>query len=278
MKKLKDHIILYDAVCPLCSLYTKGFIDAGMLDKNGRLPYQDLPQSLACTVDQKRYVNEIALVDTRSGTVYYGVNSLLKITGHSFPALARLFRLKPLFKAAVCLYKFISFNRRVILPSKRTEDNTAALEPAFHRGYRLAFLLFTVLFTSIVLSAYNRRLEVFLPAGDIYREIFICGGQIVWQAVVIFFLKKSSRWNYLGNLMTISFAGALLLLAGMGVGRLFAWQQPMLYAGIFGMVVFAMFLEHIRRTRLLGLDWRVTASWVAYRLLVLFIILSPLYV
>lgn len=34
-----------------------------------------------------------------------------------------------------------------------------------------------------------------------------------------------------------------------------------------------MLLEHIRRTRLLGLDWTLSISWALYRLLVLLLIL-----
>src|SRR5689334_9317898 len=121
MKTLKDHVILYDSVCPMCNLYTKGFIEAGMLEQNGRLPYQQIPDKISCLVDQKRFVNEIALVDTSSGNVYYGVESLLRIIGHSVPLLMPLFKMKVFIKMADKLYKFISFNRRVIAPQEKDE-------------------------------------------------------------------------------------------------------------------------------------------------------------
>ena len=36
MKTLENQTLLYDEDCPLCSVYTTGFIKNGMLDVNGR--------------------------------------------------------------------------------------------------------------------------------------------------------------------------------------------------------------------------------------------------
>jgi predicted DCC family thiol-disulfide oxidoreductase YuxK len=41
MKTLKDHTLLYDATCPMCRLYTRAFVSSGMLDQEGRAPYQE---------------------------------------------------------------------------------------------------------------------------------------------------------------------------------------------------------------------------------------------
>jgi predicted DCC family thiol-disulfide oxidoreductase YuxK len=278
MKTLKDHVILYDAVCPMCNLYTKGFIEAGMLDQNGRLPYQEIPDKFACVVDQKRFVNEIALVHTPTGEVYYGVESLLQIIGHSVPFLKPLFRNKIFIKITDKLYKFISFNRRVIVPNKKDETCKTLMDPSFHRGYRLAYLIFTWMATSLILYKYSRRLNAILPASNFYREFLVCGGQVIWQAIAIRFVRKDSVWDYLGNMMTISFAGSLLLFLIMVAGKVFHWQNPVFFAALFGLVVFCMLLEHIRRTRLLGLNNTVTLSWVLYRVIVLLIILIPVYV
>jgi hypothetical protein len=35
-----------------------------------------------------------------------------------------------------------------------------------------------------------------------------------------------------------------------------------------------MFLEHIRRTKLLGLGWVLTVTWVTYRIILLVLILK----
>ncbi len=277
MKTLKDHVILYDQACPLCRLYTKGFLSTGMLDKNGRLPYQNMPDNLACRVDQKRFVDEIALVDRQGGKVYYGVDSLLQIIGHSFPKLKPLFQNTIFLKISGGLYKFISFNRRVIIPAKKTESGSGAGEPSFRKGYRTAYLIFTCLVTSFILSFYSRRLDDYLPAGGLLRELSVCGGQLLWQGLVVSIFAKKKAWDYLGNLMTISLAGSLLLGLTMLAGSLLQFTHPAFYALAFGAVVSLMLVEHIRRTSLLGLPPTLTASWVLYRVLVLTIILIPFY-
>jgi hypothetical protein len=35
-----------------------------------------------------------------------------------------------------------------------------------------------------------------------------------------------------------------------------------------------MFLEHVRRTKLLGLGWVLTVTWVTYRIVLLLLILN----
>lgn len=127
MKILKGHVILYDAFCPMCQLYTKGFIQTGMLDKNTRLPYQQMPDNLSCRLDAGRFANEIALINTGSGAVYYGVESLFRIIGYSLPFLQPVLQSSIFVKISDRLYKFISFNRRVIIPAKKTKVENPAL-------------------------------------------------------------------------------------------------------------------------------------------------------
>lgn len=274
MKTLKDHVILYDAVCPMCNMYTKGFVRTGMLDKNGRLPYQQMPDRISCLVDQHRFTTEIALVNTASGTVYYGVESLVKIIAHSCPFLSPILQNKILLRIFDIAYKFISFNRRVIAPSKKDEVCSAAMGPAFHRGFRLAYLCLTWLLSAFILYKYSSHFPAILPRSNFYREFLVCGGQLSWQLIAIRLIRKEKAWDYLGTMMTVSFGGSLLLGLIMLISHWTHWGSAAVYTGLFGLVVFLMLLEHIRRTRLLGLDSRITVSWVVYRVLVLFILFN----
>ena len=270
MKTLKDHVILYDAVCPMCTIYTKGFIKAGMLDADGRAPYQAMHGDLKKLVNGKRAVNEIALVNRRTGAVHYGVQSLFRIIENSLPFFKPLFRW-PLFALlADGLYKFISFNRRVIVPAS---DAKPKYEPQFKPAYRLAYLVITWFVTALILNQYGETITAVIPAGNFYREFAICGGQLIWQGLIISALNKKRLWDYLGNMMTISVAGSLLLLLGMGILKSFSVTHSLIYTAYFMAVAGAMFLEHIRRTGLLNVSGWLTASWVLYRLIVLAIIL-----
>ncbi|GAB2686972.1 hypothetical protein GCM10027037_06320 [Mucilaginibacter koreensis] len=269
MKTLAQHLILYDAECPLCRVSTQVFVNAGMLDSNGRADYQHMPEVACPVVDRQRAVNEIALVNTATGEVTYGIKSLFKIFSSSFPILNPLFNNAAFLWLMTRVYAFISYNRRVIMPATNQEANV--LQPSFRLNYRLLYLTFTWLVVGCTLTAYAHLLTPMVPVGNPYREYLICGGQILFQGILISLLVPNKCWDYLGNMMTISFGGALLLLPALLVAH-FVQLPVFVYIGYFMAVAGLMFLEHIRRSRLLGLGWALTLSWVAYRLGVLMLI------
>lgn len=268
MKTLKNHIILYDDECPMCDVYTRQFVRTGMLDQNGRAPYGQA-DALNLTLDKKRARNEIALINTESGAVVYGINSLFKILAHRFPVLRFLFQWKAFHWLTAKLYAFISYNRKVIIPSTQPQ---ALCTPDFNVAYRIAYIVFTWLFTSVILNAYTQHLAPIVAPSNLTRELAVCGGQIVFQGFVVALLYKDRVIAYLGNMMTVSLMGALLLLPGLLFtqgGEVSAWA----HSAWFMVVVAIMFLEHWRRVKLLRLPANISMSWVFYRILVLSIIL-----
>jgi len=268
MKTLKNYLILYDAECPMCSIYTKAFINTGILETQGRAPYQALAENACPMVDRQRAVNEIALVNQETGEVTYGIKSLFKIFSTVMPYFKPVFNFAPFVWLMSKVYAFISYNRRVIIP---TAGDGFRFQPTFRLRYRIAYLIFTWALTSYTLTRYAGLLTGVVPAGSIYREALICGGQIFFQGLIISLINKEKRWNYLGNMMTISFAGSILLglilmLAGL-IG-----SHPTFYAMYFMMVAGLMFLEHVRRTKLLQLGWTMTVTWALYRAALLILI------
>ncbi|TDX01874.1 thiol-disulfide oxidoreductase DCC family protein [Dinghuibacter silviterrae] len=254
MTTLRDHIILYDEECPMCKVYTRAFTATGMLDKDGRVPYQE---AICPMVDMRRAVNEIALVDKKTGEVKYGIDSLFAVLGNAWPFWKPLFAWKPFAWLMRKAYAFISYNRKVIIPAPQRSD----FQPSFRLRYRIAYLLFSWLIVGAILTAFAPL--VVAPGGP-YREYLICGGQIFFQGAVMALYARHKLWDYLGNMMTISLAGALLLVP--------ALLLPLPARPYFMIVVALMVLEHIRRTRLLGLGWVPTITWILYRLIILYAI------
>ena len=277
MKTLKNHLILYDAECPMCNLYTHAFTTTGMLDPQGRAPYQDMPEFACPLVDRQRAVDEIALIDKTTGEVRYGIDSLFAVIGTSFPLFSPLFRWPPFHWAMRKLYAFISYNRKVIIPAPGGDSHS--VQPSFKLHYRIAYLLFTAMVVGGVLTAYAKLLAAWVPPGNAYREYGICSSQILFQGAVITAITRGNRsaialnkcWDYLGNMMTISLAGALLLLPMLAAAALIH-LSPLVPTLYFLLVVALMLLEHIRRTRLLDLDSTLTLSWVLYRIAILAVI------
>ena len=270
MKTLSNHTILYDSECPMCKVYTHAFTATGMLDTEGRAPYQEMPAFACPLVDRQRAVNEIALVNKETGEVSYGIDSLFKVIAHSFPFLRPLFSFRPFAWLMRKLYAFVSYNRKVIIPAQKISESS--LQPAFRLRYRIAYLLFATGVAGLILTNYSGLLKGLLPAGNSYREYGIAGGQLIFQGIIISRYAPNKAWDYLGNMMTISLAGSLLLLPAMAIAS-FIHLPHVLTAGYFLLVAGLMLLEHIRRTKLLSLGWVLTVSWVLYRLIALSFIL-----
>jgi len=271
MKTLKDHVILYDSECPMCKVYTHAFTSSGMLDAEGRAPYQDMPAFACPLVDQQRAVNEIALVNKATGEVRYGIDSLFKVIAHSLPVFGPLFACKPFVWLMRKAYAFISYNRKIIIPAPKAIGHSTSIQPAFRLRYRIAYLLVTAGIVGYILTIYARLLAGLLPPGSGYREYLICSGQIVFQGIIVSLCAPGKRWDYLGNMMTISLAGAILLLPGIAVAAI-THLPPIIASAYFLLVAGLMLLEHLRRTKLLSLGWGLTASWLCYRLIVLSLI------
>lgn len=271
MITLKNYQILFDAECPMCKMYTKAFVKAGMLENNGRKAYQDVDNQACPLLDRQRAANEIALVNIETGEVVYGVNSLFKVIGTSYPALKPLFNWRLFNWLMSKMYAFISYNRRVIIPASSTK-NSFEIQPAFSLKYRVVYLIFSWLITACILSKYAVLFAGILPAGTGYREYLICGGQIFFQGLIVAIINRDKFWSYLGNMMTISMAGALLLVPMLIAAHCITLPPVMFILWFLG-VAGAMFFEHARRMRLLQLPFLLTASWVLYRLAILLIIL-----
>jgi hypothetical protein len=270
MEKLKNHTLVYDSDCPMCDLYTKGFISAGMLDDNGRVAYgcAKVPASFS----NQRARDEIALIDYNNGTVTYGLESLFRVLGHSFPILQPIFKFAIVRYPLSILYSFISFNRKVIAPPAEFEKR-GSCTPAYHTGYRVAYIVFAWLITSLVLTAYVPLIEPFVPGSSFGREFLICGGQIIFQMVFVRFMTRDKVLHYIGNMMTVSLIGALLLLPMIAVSRMFDVDNAWIFLLWFILVVTFMLFVHWRRVKMLGISWAATGTWVGYRILVLWMML-----
>lgn len=270
MKTLANQTLLYDEDCPLCQAYTGAFVKTGMLDEKGRKPYAELNESELTFVDKEKAVNEIALIDRENKTVTYGVDSLIKVIGNSFPIVSTIGNIKPVKYLLKKLYSLVSYNRKVIIPGKNS-NNTIQCTPAFNHRYRIAFMLFATIVTAITLFNYAELLPI--PQGGFGREVILAVGQLAFQFIFLYKQDNRTVLNYLGNVMTVSLAGSLLLLPMLLINRFITLPET---ANLiwFGITVTLMFMEHYRRVKILELPPYLCFTWVAYRLLALSLILD----
>lgn len=269
MKTLTDQTLLYDEDCPLCQAYTGAFVKTGMLDNNGRKPYSNLTDNELVFVDRTKAANEIALIDRNNNTVTYGVDSLLTVIGNSFPLVSTIGNCKPIKFILKKLYSFISYNRKVIIPGKAS--TAIQCTPSFNYKYRIAYIVFAAIITAIVLYNYAGLMPV--PNGGFVREVILAYGQLLFLGIFLYRLDNKTLLNYLGNVMTVSLGGALLLLPILLVNS-FTNVPQIVNILWFGLTAALMFAEHYRRVTLLKLPGYLCIIWVTYRIIALIIILN----
>jgi predicted DCC family thiol-disulfide oxidoreductase YuxK len=148
--KPANKIILYDDACPMCSTYTKAFVQTGLIDPSGRKSFSAVSPELLGEIDPHRCRNEIPLIDTAAHTVKYGIDALLEILSARWPLVKTIGSLKPINWFLKKLYNLVSFNRRVITASSFKEGNFDCT-PDFNIKYRLLFLLLGLSFNTIML-------------------------------------------------------------------------------------------------------------------------------
>lgn len=272
MKTLENHTLLYDVDCPLCVAYTSGFMKTKMLDEQGRKPFNQLSVEEQQYVDVHRATNEIALVDTENKRVLYGIDSMLKVIGNSFPTVEKLGKLPPIYYALQKLYALISYNRKVIIPTKLKPKKALDCIPDFNMKYRLLYVFLTLCFASTIVIQFYKFMPM-LPQMDGVTMIALMVGQFAFQ--VLFLLKRDTKTivHYIGNLSTVLLIGALLLVPVIGVLQVFPLPDLAIF-GVFGGVIFSMFFEHHRRVQLLELPNYLPYTWILYRIIILLLILN----
>ncbi len=272
MKTLKSKTIIYDDTCPLCNAYTNAFVKTGALEKEGRASFSQLDAASIKNLDLNRARHEIPLMDNTTGEVLYGLDGLSLIVAAIFPFLKPLIT-QPWFKKMLSpLYKFISYNRRIIAGSFYGGVGFDCA-PDFSLKWRLALIAFGMSFI----------------AGGIYSFSVIAGISnvfMVFMVVFIYFLIMlaanfafnktfEERIDYLGHLVTLGIMESVLfvstaliarftglpqlLFAGQGAGRLFAtylhakrvennhYGYKLNYAFAFGAVMLIVYLAYILR-------------------------------
>ena len=260
----------------MCTAYGTCFTQLGMVDATTVSPYQQTDEPLANRIDMERARSEIALHDEATGQTVYGIDAIIAIVAHRRPWLRRLLARRPLYFLLRKLYRFVSYNRKVIYPSA-ARPSLRDCTPPTHAPYRWLYILLVALSTSLVLNRYAYLIYTAweLPY-DPWREYYLCFGQIAWQGVAIGWLDRKKALAYLGNMSTVSLVGAILLLPMLLIAT-FVTVSPWLMLAYFALVVGMMLLEHLRRCRLLGLTSGMTVSWVAFRTIALGVILTVLF-
>jgi|1_EtaG_2_1085319.scaffolds.fasta_scaffold00964_6 hypothetical protein len=272
---LKNKNLLVDQDCPMCVFYGDTFTKTGLISEQTVKPYQIIETEKADKIDMERAKSEIALFDNVSEETLYGVDALIKIVSHSNNFLNSFLKSGIIYQSLKKLYKFISYNRKVIFPTK-IKLNVRSCSPAFNFNYRLYYIIASTLLVGLLLSGFAGFISNKALVNHHWSWEFAIGfGQIFWQIPVILFVNKTKLMDYLGNMCTVSLIGSLALLP-LVIINMVTELSHYFNLFFFGIVVVFMLYDHIRRCKILELPLLITASWVLYRVFVLSIILIPI--
>ena len=269
---IKGSKLLLDKNCPMCHIYGKCFEKMGLIDENTITYYQVVDEEVFDKIDPIKAKSEVAFFNDKTGETYYGVRAFLHILSHNNRFIKWFLNTKIMFFLAQKTYRFISYNRQV-MAGKFINPTERDCTPSYRLSYRLAYIILVAIITGIILNHFtflvdNGQGKFYNP----YTEFIVAFGQIAWQFAAIHLINKKKRLDYLGNMSTVSLIGGLLLIP-LFIFNALGDLNPTQLLLYFAIVVFSMFMMHLKRTKNLGLPFSMTLSWVAFRIVALGLII-----
>lgn len=267
METQHQQVLIYDKDCPFCRWYTGMFVKTGLLTDQGRKPYEEALDDPKLMFDPILSRNKIALVDQRTGNVKYGIDSLLAVLGQRFRWIEMVGKFLPVHFALSLFYSFISYNRKVIAPSRCNGSCDCA--PDRNYFWRIVFIVFCGFIVNIATGLYfSIHLKNYFIGDPYYTDILFFSAQLVFQFVAFRLMKQRNFYDYAGQVSFVSMLGALLLLGfhfgltmldGLGI------ETAMLAPFCYGMVYLFMLYEHSRRIKILQLTTWLSITWILFR-------------
>lgn len=208
-------LLIYDADCPVCEAYTKGFVKLGLLSDEARQSSRTCrDQQIIGRLDPERMRHELPLIDLEGPEVRYGVDALLTVVGFRFPKFARFVHHTFLYNWAKNLYAFIAYNRRVVIPTEPERWQLLDFAPRFHMSHRLLLiaLLFGIIGLIHWLATGTLGIATLLP----FAGVLLAGGIAVHQAATT---DRLPHWlDYVGHVGVSLAVGAIINAIGLATG------------------------------------------------------------
>lgn len=250
--KNSNYILIYDDKCPLCTAYTGLFVKTGILTNEGRKSFTTVDETLLQKVNVERSKNEIPLIDTATNRVYYGIDALLELLNTKIYGIKAIGTLHPVYWLLQKLYKFISYNRKVIVAAKCSKGQYDC-SPEFNYPWRFIFLfVFLTVNTLALFPVQKYVLANSLFSGSSIYDVQLLHAILVSSNLLLSLtLSKQKAFEYLGQVNMLATIVILCLLALAGVNN-YGFVNPVfnnLY--LFGLTVF-IFKEYMRRMNYAG--------------------------
>lgn len=200
-----DKAIIYDDTCPMCKIYTSAFVKNGLLTEQGRISFAELQENNACQIDFEKGRHEIPLIDLNGGKTIYGLDSMVYLLNQRFKIVGATMKIKPIYWFFKKLYTLVSYNRRVIAPSKK-QIIKYDCAPDFNLKYRLIYIGLALIISAFI---FNNAIQIVEPNSTIKSILSIA--LIAGFSGALFFNDKMVI-EYLGQWTTVLLVGSLIIL------------------------------------------------------------------
>ena len=267
-------VLIYDKDCPFCKWYTGLFVKYGFLNKNGRIPFDVAIENEHFIFDLETSKNKIALFNKMNNEVEYGIDSLLTVLNTKFKYIKTIGKLPIIYQFLNLFYSFISFNRKVIAPSKFKEicSGKVNCEPSKNYFWRIFFIIICGILVNYSTWIYfNQHLEKYFIATFEWIDLIFFTSQFLFQYIIFKLLKQKNFYDYAGQIAFISFLGGILLLVfhfGLRILNEFKIDIEMLEPLCYGIVYMFMLMLHSKRIKMLKISAWMSVSWVLFRFII----------
>jgi predicted DCC family thiol-disulfide oxidoreductase YuxK len=211
--KTTDKILLYDDYCPLCTWYSGLFVRSGLLKPGNRVAFSKADISVLTAIDIEKGKDEIPLFDPATRQTLYGIDSLLEILGQQCGSIKKAGNIKPVKWLLKRLYKFVSYNRKVIV-ARKCGPGTFDCSPGFNIPYRIIFILAFLLFNTFMLFPLHDHVFSHLSFYHLTITQLQCGhlALVGTNLLLAAFLSRRTAIEYLGQVAVLSLINILLLI------------------------------------------------------------------
>ncbi len=209
--KISNQLLLYDDLCPLCVWYSGLFVKCQLLSPSNRQPFSAASPKLLSLIDIERGRNEIPLIDPSTGNTKYGLDAILTIIGNRFPHVQKAGNYGPVNWILRKLYKFISFNRKVVV-AKKCSKGQFDCSPEFSIPYRSYLIFFSLLCTLLSLNAFHQIISsviIAYKATTVQFQLATVLVLITWFASSLC-MKLRTGIEYLGQVSMLLILGLLI--------------------------------------------------------------------
>lgn len=273
---MKNTILIYDDNCPLCNWYSSLFVRYGFLPPDGRKAFSTLDPVYLHAIDTDRARNEIPLIDRNTGQCLYGIDALLTILGEKYHWILRVGQFHPLYWLLKKFYKFISYNRKVIV-AKKCSQGSIDCTPDLNYTYRILFMFVCLVFNTAMLFP----LQGLISPGLSGNKLSISALQsahfslVLVNCLLALCFNKRKGIEYLGQVNMLALLTILLLVPLLLLELIV--PLPSWFVLIFlSMVSIIIFREYLRRMDYAGIlvknKWIVSINLVCIMGFLVFIL------